>query len=86
MERDTSRESFGFTMDVLGSTRRPTTVIKLVVTALQHIMTPSLVTLDIFALGLFQIQMRTSLPFLLAKDLRRFLLIMRTRSFLLSYT
>ena len=33
-------------------------------------------------LGLFQFQMRTSFPFLLAKDLRRFLLIMRTCSFL----
>ena len=32
--------------------------------------------------GLFQLQMRISFPFLLAKDLRRFLLIMRTRSFL----
>ena len=31
--------------------------------------------------GLFQIQKRISFPFLLAKDLRRFLLFMRTRSF-----
>ena len=31
--------------------------------------------------GLLQIQMRISFPFLLAKELRRFLLIMRTRSF-----
>ena len=36
--------------------------------------------------GLFQIQMRISFPFLLAKYLRRFLLITRTRSFLLSCT
>ena len=32
-------------------------------------------------LGLFQLQMRISFPFLLAKDLRRFLLIMIARSF-----
>ena len=40
MERYASRESFGFEMDVLGSTRRPTTVNKLDVIVLQHIMTP----------------------------------------------
>ena len=34
--------------------------------------------------GLLQLHMRISFPFLLAKGLRRFLLIMRTRSFLLS--
>ena len=34
--------------------------------------------------GLFQIQMRISFPFLRAKDLCTYLLIMRTRSFLLS--
>ena len=36
---------------------------------------------SIFTRGLFQLQMRISFPFLLAKDLRRFLLIVRTRSF-----
>ena len=35
-------------------------------------------------LGLFQLQMRISFPFLRAKHLRTSLLIMRTRSFLLS--
>ena len=30
---------------------------------------------------LFQLQMRISFPFLLAKELRRFLLIIRTRTF-----
>ena len=34
--------------------------------------------------GLLQIQMRISFPFIYAKDLRRFLLIMRTRSFFYS--
>ena len=33
-------------------------------------------------LRLFQLQMRISFPFLRAKDLRRFLLIVRTHSFL----
>ena len=37
-------------MSVLGSTRRPTTVKKLVVTALQRILTPSFITVDIFTL------------------------------------
>ena len=36
---------------------------------------------DRFGIGLFHLQMRISFPFILAKDLRRFLLIMRTRSF-----
>ena len=31
--------------------------------------------------GLFQLQMRISFPFLLATDIHRFLVIMRTRSF-----
>ena len=34
MEIQASREPFGFVMDVLGSTRRPTTVNKLEVTVL----------------------------------------------------
>ena len=37
-------------MDVLGSTRRPTTANKLTVIVLQRIMTPLFVTLDMFAL------------------------------------
>ena len=37
-------------MAVLNSTRRPTTVNTLVVTALQRILTPSFITVDIFAL------------------------------------
>ena len=43
-------DAFGFAMAVLISTRRPTTVEKLVVAALQHILTPSFITVDIFAL------------------------------------
>ena len=50
MERDASIEPFGFAMAVIGSTRRPTTANKLAVIALQHIMTPSFVSLDMFAL------------------------------------
>ena len=50
-ERDYSREPFGFTMDVLGSTIRSTTFNKLDVNALQHTMTPSFITLDMFALS-----------------------------------
>ena len=37
-------------MDVIGSTRRPTITNKLAVIVLQRIMTPSIVSLDIFAL------------------------------------
>ena len=50
MERDASREPFGFEMDVLGSTRKHNTFNDLAVTALQHIITPSFVALDMFAL------------------------------------
>ena len=50
MERDASIEPFGFEMYVLGSTRRPTTINKLVVTALQRIMTTSFINLGMFAL------------------------------------
>ena len=50
MERDASIEAFGFSRGVIGSTRRPTIVKKLVVIVLQHIMTPSFASLDIFAL------------------------------------
>ena len=37
-------------MAVLGSTRRPTTLENLVVTDLQHILTPLFTTVDIFSL------------------------------------
>ena len=50
MERDASREAFGFARDVIGSTRRPTIVNKLAVIVLQSIMTPSFVFLGMFAL------------------------------------
>ena len=50
MERDASIGTFGFAMDALGSTRRPTNVNKLDVTALQRILTPSFITVDMFAL------------------------------------
>ena len=42
---------------------------------------PFFYTAFIFAIGLFHLQMRISFPFLLAKDSRRFLLIMRTCTF-----
>ena len=50
MERDASREPFGFSMTVIVPKIIPTTVNDLAVTALQCIMTPSFVTLDMFAL------------------------------------
>ena len=50
IEGDASRESFGFSMTVISSTRRPTTVNIWVVTALQRILTPSFITVDIFSL------------------------------------
>ena len=50
IEINASREPFGFSMDAIGSTRRPTIVNKLGVTALQRIMTPSFVSLGMFAL------------------------------------
>ena len=50
MEKYSSREAFGFAMDVIGSTIRPTTVNKLAVIFLEHITTPSFVSLDMFAL------------------------------------
>ena len=50
MESDAPIEIFGFLMDILYSIIRPTTVNKLAVTALQHIMTPLFTTLDIFSL------------------------------------
>ena len=45
-----SIEAFGFVMDVLGSTIRPTIVKNLAVTILQRIMTPLFVSLYMFAL------------------------------------
>ena len=44
-----SIEAFFSAMDVLGSTRIPTNVNYLAVIVLQHIMTPSFVSLSIFA-------------------------------------
>ena len=48
MERDSSREAFGFARDVIGSTRRHTIVDKLAVIVLQRIMTPSFFSLEMF--------------------------------------
>ena len=50
MEIYDSREPFGFSMAVIGSTVRLTTVNKFSVIALQRIMTPSFFTLVMFAL------------------------------------
>ena len=50
MEIYASMEAFVFTMDGLGSTRRPTIVKKLAVIVLQCIMTPSFVSLEMFSL------------------------------------
>ena len=49
MERYSSREPFGFTMDVLGSKRIPTTVNTLAVTDSKCILTPLFITVEIFA-------------------------------------
>ena len=48
MEIDASIEAFGFVRDVIGSTRGCTIVDKFVVNFLKRIMTPSLVSLDMF--------------------------------------
>ena len=45
-----SIDPFGSAMLVLGQTRRPNTVNKLVVIALQHVLTPLLVIVDMFAI------------------------------------
>ena len=50
MERDYSREAFGFAMDVLGSTRRPNIFNKLAVIFFQYIMNILFVSLDMFAI------------------------------------
>ena len=48
MEKDASREDFGFARDLIGSTRRCTIVNKFIIIVLKYIMTPSLFSLDIF--------------------------------------
>ena len=48
MEIDASREAFGFTKDVIGSTRSCTIVDMFIVTVLQCIMTHMFVSLDMF--------------------------------------
>ena len=50
MEVDASIQTFDSEMPVPSSTRRSTTVKKWVVTDLQQILTPSFITVDIFAL------------------------------------
>ena len=50
MEIDASREYFGFEKDVIGSTIIPNIVNKLAAIVFQHIMTPSFVSIDMFAL------------------------------------
>ena len=45
MERDASKEAFGFSRDVIGSTRRRTIVKKLAVIVLQQIVTPLFVSI-----------------------------------------
>ena len=48
MEIDAFIEAFGFSRDVIGSTRRFTIVDKFVVIVLKRIMTPLFVSLDMF--------------------------------------
>ena len=50
MEIDTSIEAFGFSGNVIGSTRRCTIVDKFVVIVLKRIMTHLFVSLDIFVI------------------------------------
>ena len=50
MERYASREAFGFASYVIVSTRRRTIVNKLAVIKLQCIMTPSFISIGMFAL------------------------------------
>ena len=49
MGKYASREAFGFARYVIGSTRRCTIVNKFIVIVLKHIMTPSFLSLDMFA-------------------------------------
>ena len=48
MEKDASREAFGFARDVIGSTRGCTIDNKFIIIVLKCIMTPSFVSLDMF--------------------------------------
>ena len=48
MERDAYREAFGFARDIIGSTRGFTIIDNFIVIALECIMTPSFVSLDMF--------------------------------------
>ena len=48
MKSYASREAFGFARDVIGSTRRRTSIDKLDVIVLKRIMTPSFISLDMF--------------------------------------
>ena len=50
LRRDSQMKPFGFSRDVIGSTRRPTIVNKLAVIVLQDIMTHLFVSLDMFSL------------------------------------
>ena len=50
MEIYSSIEAFGFARDLICSTRRRNIFNKLAVIVLQHIMTPSLISLEVFAL------------------------------------
>ena len=49
MEKDASREDFGFARDIIGSTRRCTIVNKFIVIVLKYIINPLFVSLDMFA-------------------------------------
>ena len=49
MEKDASREAFGFARDAIGSTRGCTIVDKFIVIVLEYIMTHSFVSLDMCA-------------------------------------
>ena len=48
MERDSSRESFEFSRDVICSIRRRNIVNKLALVVFQRIMNPSFISLDMF--------------------------------------
>ena len=48
MEKDSSREAFGFATDVISSTRWCTNVNNFIVIVLKFIMTPLFVSLDMF--------------------------------------
>ena len=46
MEKYASKEAFGFERDVIGSTRRCTSVNKFIIIVLKYIMNPSFVSID----------------------------------------